>query len=655
MKLHCTILAVLFTMGAYAQTVLFTEDFESAPVFNLNTTDVGSISNGSNTWLVNDSYAGGNGDVECLGFPLTFTIPSTASQPVGITTPNGNYMHTASSEAVADGILCCSFGAADGFCTDPGNHFSAMNVDVNTSGQTGVSLTFWWLCNGGTQNYGEVYFSTNSGVSWNLISTPISQYRNQTNWIQQTITLAAFDNQPTLRFGFRFVNGTSLLGAADPGFAVDDLILSAVGNAPNDITLGLVSPTAVCPGSIISIPYTVTGTWGPGNVFSAELSDATGNFASPIVIGSVAATTNVPFTCTIPAGQSPGSQYRVRITGSSPATISPDNGVDITISAGNDAGSDGSATLCKNTGVYSLLDLLGGTPDTCGTWTSPNGVPFSGQFDSATNGAGCYTYLANCSAGCPAGSAEVCITLVDAANAGQNNMAATCSDSPENLFNFVVGGDLTGLFWDGNDPLVTSPTTAGVYDLVYVVYGTAPCINDTSDIDITVNQAVSAGFGGTITLCDTDPPVDLFTQLTGTPDATGGWTDPSNDPFGGIFDPGVSAPGLYTYSVSGAAPCPNDDAQLAMVVDPCTGLEEQGAVPALLVRTEGHWLMVESSDASISGGTIEMVSSSGASVLRRPIHGTRIEVRTDQLAPGVYSVRVIWRGRSEVARIVLGR
>ena len=41
-----------------------------------------------------------------------------------------------------------------------------------------------------------------------------TQYRNQTNWVQQTITLAAFDNQPTLRFGFRFVNGTSLLGAA---------------------------------------------------------------------------------------------------------------------------------------------------------------------------------------------------------------------------------------------------------------------------------------------------------------------------------------------------------------------------------------------------------------------------------------------------------
>ncbi|MBP6699581.1 MAG: hypothetical protein KA175_18315, partial [Flavobacteriales bacterium] len=362
-------LAILLSSNISAQTVLFTEDFESTPVFTLNTTDVGSISNGANTWLINAVYAGGNGDVECLGFPLTFTVPSTASQPVGITTPNGNYMHTASTEAAADGILCCSFGAADGFCTDPGNHFAAMNTDVSTAGETGVALTFWWLCNGGTQNYGEVYYSTNSGAAWNLISTPISQYRNQTNWVQQTITMAAFDNQPTLRFGLRFVNGTSLLGAADPGFAVDELILSAAGTAPNDIAIGTVSPLAVCAGSIISVPYTITGSWGPGNVFAAELSDASGSFTAPVVIGSVAATTAIPFNCTIPIGQAVGTGYRIRITGSAPATISADNGVDITISSDNDAGSDATVALCKNTGIYDLLDLLGGAPDTCGTWT----------------------------------------------------------------------------------------------------------------------------------------------------------------------------------------------------------------------------------------------------------------------------------------------
>ncbi|MBK6542716.1 MAG: hypothetical protein IPG10_15835 [Flavobacteriales bacterium] len=655
MKLYYATLAILLSTNISAQTVLFTEDFESTPVFTLNTTDVGSISNGANTWLINAVYAGGNGDVECLGFPLAFTVPSTASQPVGITTPNGNYMHTASTEAAADGILCCSFGAADGFCTDPGNHFAAMNTDVSTAGETGVSLTFWWLCNGGTQNYGEVYYSTNSGAAWNLISTPISQYRNQTNWVQQTITMAAFDNQPSLRFGLRFVNGTSLLGAADPGFAVDELILSAAGTAPNDISIGTVSPVAVCAGSIISVPYTVTGTWGPGNVFAAEMSDASGSFSAPVVIGSVAATTATPFTCTIPVGQAPGTGYRIRITGSAPATISADNGVDITISSGNDAGSDATIALCKNTGIYDLLDLLGGTPDSCGTWTTPNGVPFTGQFDSAANGAGCYTYMANCSVGCPVESSQVCITLVDVANAGQDNTAATCSDSPQNLFNFVLGGDLTGLFWDGNTPLVTSPVIAGPYELIYVVYGNAPCLNDTSTLGLTVNLAVSAGLGGTVTLCENDPLVDLFTLLSGTPDATGVWTDPSNDPFPGIFDPGASLPGLYTYIVNGVAPCPDDDAQLAVVVDPCTGVGELHAPAEILVRFDGRGLIVEMQGAAYAPGMLELLDATGATVLRDVIRGSREELRVDHLAPGAYAVRVSAGDRCAMARVLVTR
>ena len=162
--------------------ILFQEDFEGSPQFQLNTTDANSTVNVSNTWLVNNVYAGGSGLADCSGFSIDFTIPSTAGQPAGINAPNGAYLHTASLVAVQNGILNCSFGAADGFCTQADDAFARMSVDVSTVGQSDVSLKFWWLCNGGNQNYGEVYYSLDGGGSWTQLTTPIAQYRNAANW-----------------------------------------------------------------------------------------------------------------------------------------------------------------------------------------------------------------------------------------------------------------------------------------------------------------------------------------------------------------------------------------------------------------------------------------------------------------------------------------
>ncbi|HMC97035.1 MAG TPA: hypothetical protein VKG92_05265, partial [Flavobacteriales bacterium] len=218
-----TLSASLFVLSSsFAQQVVFSEDFEGvSPAFTLNTTDAGSTTSVWNTWVINNVYAGGDGDVECLGFPLPYTIVSTAGQPGGVSSANGNYLHTASVEGIADGILCCSFGAADGFCITSDNTFSRMNTDVATTAAD-VTLSFWWLCGGGNNNYGQVYYSIDGGTSWIQITIPIAQYRNQFSWVQQNITLPAFSNQATLRFGFRFVNAISA-SAQDPGFGIDDV------------------------------------------------------------------------------------------------------------------------------------------------------------------------------------------------------------------------------------------------------------------------------------------------------------------------------------------------------------------------------------------------------------------------------------------------
>ncbi|AEI51888.1 GEVED domain-containing protein [Runella slithyformis] len=76
----------------------------------------------------------------------------------------------------------------------------------------------------------------------------------------------------------------------------------------------------VCLGQALTIPFTALGTFTGSNVFTAELSNSTGSFASPLPIGTVAGTVATPIAATVPANISPGNGYKIRVTSNSPAT-----------------------------------------------------------------------------------------------------------------------------------------------------------------------------------------------------------------------------------------------------------------------------------------------------------------------------------------------
>jgi uncharacterized delta-60 repeat protein len=94
-----------------------------------------------------------------------------------------------------------------------------------------------------------------------------------------------------------------------------------------------VNTTTICTGQEISIPFSVRGSYNfqSNNIFTAQLSNAQGQFTTPKVIGTRAGTTSSTIFATIPIDLPAGTMYRVRVVSSESAITGSDNGVDITL------------------------------------------------------------------------------------------------------------------------------------------------------------------------------------------------------------------------------------------------------------------------------------------------------------------------------------
>jgi len=85
-------------------------------------------------------------------------------------------------------------------------------------------------------------------------------------------------------------------------------------------------------GDALSVDYIASGgTWNSGNVFTAQLSDASGSFASPVAIGTINSQVSGTISATIPSGTLEGTAYRIRIVSSNPSGSGDNNGTDLTI------------------------------------------------------------------------------------------------------------------------------------------------------------------------------------------------------------------------------------------------------------------------------------------------------------------------------------
>ncbi|GAA3925346.1 T9SS type A sorting domain-containing protein [Hymenobacter algoricola] len=99
--------------------------------------------------------------------------------------------------------------------------------------------------------------------------------------------------------------------------ATDETFTTATPT-PITITTGTVATTPIFAGGSVTVSFTTTGTFNGGNTFTAELSDAAGNFPGTTL--TTVSSTSTTLTVTIPAATTPGAAYVIRVNGSSPAT-----------------------------------------------------------------------------------------------------------------------------------------------------------------------------------------------------------------------------------------------------------------------------------------------------------------------------------------------
>ncbi|HRG59586.1 MAG TPA: gliding motility-associated C-terminal domain-containing protein [Bacteroidia bacterium] len=491
------------TIATKAQTTLYFENFNAGgAAFTMNASDIGSDPAATgNRWVTNATYNSFFGN--------------TPTQPAGIVgNPTSTYMHIRSALTANATFLA----PADG------NKLTKMNTGVSTLGATNVTLSFWLLCNGdaiATDAYfGRTYYSIDGGNTW--IQNPTT-YAQIDSWTQVTVTNPVFDNQADLRFAFMWVqNSANEFVAADPAYSIDDVKIEGITNITNSITTGTISGSPFCAGATFTVPFTSSGTFNGGNTYTAQLSDASGSFTSPINIGTLVSTANAgTISVTIPGGTPTGSGYLIRIISDNPA-ITGTSSLAFTINAPVTPTFTAISNVCQNAAAPVLPT------------TSNNGISgtWSPAVSTATAGTTTYTFTPN--VGQCAVSTTLDITVDANVTPTFTAVANVCQNATAPVLPTTSNNGISGTW----SPAV-STATAGT--TTYTFTPTAGQCAVSTTLDITVDANVTPTFTAVANVCQNATAPVLPTT--------------SNNGISGTWSPAVSTAiaGTTTYTFTPSA------------------------------------------------------------------------------------------------------
>jgi hypothetical protein len=241
--------------------------------------------------------------------------------------------------------------------------------------------------------------------------------------------------------------------------------------APTNASIAMsTEDTAVCAGQTFQVVIEPTGTvYNPGNVFSLQISNAAGQFVSPVTIGTIAGTSGDTITATIPPSYS-GNTYKLRVVSSNPTRTSTQilNAPGIRPLPLAPGEISGVTSLCANdsTKWFSVLPLSGISGY---SWQVPQGTQILSNPDSNAirirfgNTAGNLTVKAINSCGSGPGS-SINLSPIIILPAQVVAVASTITPCQGTSVTFTAnptnGGQTPGYQWLKNDTIISGANLA---------------------------------------------------------------------------------------------------------------------------------------------------------------------------------------------------
>ena len=370
----------------------------------------------------------------------------------------------------------------------------------------------------------DIFLSTDGGYTY-----PITLLANTLNDGTETITIP---NNPstTCRVMVR--------GANNIFFDISNINFTITGSV-NTITSGTITGSPFCAGVAVSVPFTMSGTFNAGNIFTAQLSNAAGSFATPVSIGTLTGITSGTIAGTIPAGTATGTGYRIRVVSSSPVATGADNGTNISINSSTTPTVviAGTATICAGTATtFTATPTNGGTPSyqwkLNGSNVGTNSATYSNGAITNGNTVSCVmTSNAPCVSSTSATSNTITMVVNPIpATPTASASSPVCAGASINLTTPTVSG--ASYSWSGpnaytstsQNPVITNSTTimAGSYSVSVTQAG---CTSLPGSTTVAITAAPAAP------LASSNSPVCLAAAINlTTPTVSGAtysWTGPN--------------------------------------------------------------------------------------------------------------------------------
>lgn len=215
--------------------------------------------------------------------------------------------------------------AAFAFQIGKGGNYRPLTVTPTSTTSTTWTAEYFASAYSNTNSVLAPITSVNTHSYWTLDRSGSADAGVTLQW-GSSETLADLNGLTVARWnGSKWTDAgaTLITGSTSSGTVTSATVTSfspfTLGEA-NTIATGTITGSPFCPGTPVSVPYTSTGTFGGTNVYTAQISNKKGSFATPTTVGTLASSANTgTINGVIPAKTKGGNKYRIRVVSNMPS------------------------------------------------------------------------------------------------------------------------------------------------------------------------------------------------------------------------------------------------------------------------------------------------------------------------------------------------